>query len=135
MLAEALISALLLIFGNLEDLGRTPAMLRRNARHISDVLDAIDAEQPPSRLRVLVRRLLPPALRGLARITPLLGPLRGTLRRALPRLVPSVLDLVLPLDSRKPAIRRDEPQSFHDWGWQGLPMDNQASDVLLAREF
>jgi FAD/FMN-containing dehydrogenase len=135
VLAEAVISALLLIFGNLEDLERTPAMLRRNAEHISEVLDAIDAAQPPSRIRVWVRRVLPPALRALARITPRLGPTRSLLRRSLPRLLPSVLDYVLPFDSRKPAIRRNEPQSFHDWGWQGLPMDNQASDVLLASEF
>jgi hypothetical protein len=135
IVAEALISVLLLMFGNLEDLDRTPAMLRRNAEHISDVLDAIAVEAPPSRLRVWVRRVLPPTLRGLARIAPRLRPLRGALRRSLPRLVPWMLDFVLPLDSRKPAIRRGEPQSFHDWGWQGLPMDNQASDVLLASQF
>ncbi len=32
-------------------------------------------------------------------------------------------------------MTRGEPQSFRDYGWQGLPMDNQASDELVPTEF
>jgi hypothetical protein len=136
VLAEALISALYVIFGNLGDLDRARHLLRRNARHVEEALARLTAAgQIPSRRRPIVW-LLPHTLRAMAQLTRLLpAPARRALQRSLPRLVPAVLDFVLPLDVHKPGIRRDEPQSFHDWGWEGLPMDNQASDVLLASRF
>jgi hypothetical protein len=32
-------------------------------------------------------------------------------------------------------MQKREPQSFRDWAWRGLPMDNQANDVLVPTEF
>ncbi len=135
VLAEALISTLYVIFGNLDDPRRARTLLRRNAGHVNSVLGRLDeAERLTPRRRQIVR-LVPAVVRAAASLAPLLGPLRHVLERSLPWLVPAMLDRVLPLDAHKPGMRRGEPQAFRDWGWQGLPMDNQASDVLLASRF
>lgn len=39
------------------------------------------------------------------------------------------------LDSQKGGMDKDTPQSFQDWGWKGLPMDNSARDDLMPTEF
>jgi hypothetical protein len=135
VLAEALISRLYVIFGNLEDPGRAKELLHRNAVHVNWALGRLAASGRLTPRRRQVVRLLPAALRTVARLTPLLGALSPALERSLPWLVPVMLDRVLPLDAHKPGMRRGEPQSFRDWSWQGLPMDNQASDVLMASRF
>ncbi|HTU30119.1 MAG TPA: FAD-binding protein [Solirubrobacteraceae bacterium] len=135
VLGEALFSMLFVIFGNLGDPRRARDLLRRNADYVSGALDRLaDAGRLTPRRRRLVR-LLPGLLRAVGGGMPLLGLLAPLLRRALPWLVPAALDRVLPLDEHKPGMRRGEPQSFRDWSWQGLPMDNQASDVLLGCRF
>ena len=132
VLAEALISTLYVIFGNLAEPSRVSTLLRRNARHVHAALGGLDAAGRLTPRRRQIARLLPGVMRAAASLAPLLGP---ALEGSLPWLVPVVLDRVLPLDAHKPGMRRGEPQSFRDWGWQGLPMDNQASDVLLASRF
>ena len=135
VVAEALISTLYVIFGNLVDPRRVGTLLRRNAWHVSRSIDRLAAAGRLTPRRRQIAWLLPGALRAVARLAPLMGALWPALERSLPWLLPAVLDRVLPLDAHKPGMRRDEPQSFRDWGWQGLPMDNQASDVLLASRF
>jgi FAD binding domain/D-arabinono-1,4-lactone oxidase len=135
VLAEAGISMLYVIFGNLQEPRRAQALLRRNAEHVRQTLDWLEAagRLTPRRRRLawLLLRIVSVA----AALAPLLAVLGPALRRTLPSLMPTVLDRVLPLDVRKPGMRRGEPQSFRDWAWQGLPMDNQASDVLLGTRF
>lgn len=46
-----------------------------------------------------------------------------------------MLSVFVSLDSDKKGMQKGEPQSFRDCAWQGLPMDNQASDVLIPIEF
>ncbi|HEY3772350.1 MAG TPA: FAD-binding protein [Solirubrobacteraceae bacterium] len=135
VLGEALFSMLFVIFGNLGDPRRARDLLRRNADHVSGALDRLaDAGRLTPRRRRLVR-LLPRLLRAVGDGAPLWALLAPALRGALPWVVPAALDRVLPLDEHKPGMRRGEPQSFRDWSWQGLPMDNQASDVLLGCRF
>jgi hypothetical protein len=57
-----------------------------------------------------------------------LKPFRGRLSDAIPDFFPRLIDAFIPLD-------KHGPQRFTDWGWSGLPMDNQASDALLPTEF
>ncbi len=135
VLAEALISTLYVIFGNLAEPHRSAELLRRNARHVRELLDLLDAAGRLTPRRRRVGSALPSLMCGVARLSGVLAALRPTVERALPRLVPALLNFVLPLDANKPGMRRDEPQSFRDWSWHGLPMDNQASDVLLGSEF
>jgi len=59
-------------------------------------------------------------------IAELLAPI---LRRKLPEIFPDVLGIAEPLDGK------DGPQKFQDYAWRALPMDNQASDVLVPTEF
>jgi hypothetical protein len=135
IVGEALFSMLFVVFGNLGDPRRARDLLRRNADHVSGTLDRLaDAGRLTPRRRRLVR-LLPVLLRAIGSAAPLLALLAPPLRASLPWLVPGALNRVLPLDEHKPGMRRGEPQSFRDWGWQGLPMDNQASDVLLGCRF
>jgi hypothetical protein len=135
VVGEALFSSLFVIFGNLGDPRRVSNLLRRNGDHVSMALGRLEASGrlTPRRNRLLL--LLPALLRTLGRAAPLLALLAPVLRGSLPWLVPAALDRVLPLDEHKPGMRRGEPQSFRDWGWQGLPMDNQASDILLGCRF
>jgi D-arabinono-1,4-lactone oxidase len=135
VLGEALFSTLFVIFGNLGHPRRVRALLRRNADHVDGTLDGLAAagRLTPRRRRLV--RLLPGVLRATGAAAPLLALLAPVLRACLPWLVPGALNRVLPLDEHKPGMRRGEPQSFRDWSWQGLPMDNQASDVLLGCRF
>jgi D-arabinono-1,4-lactone oxidase len=135
ILGEALFSMLFVIFGNLGDPGRVRDLLRRNADHVSMSLDRLEAAGRLTPLRRRLARVLPRLLRATGAAAPLLALLAPLLQASLPWLVPGALDRVLPLDEHKPGMRRGEPQSFRDWGWQGLPMDNQASDVLLGCRF
>jgi hypothetical protein len=135
VLAEALFSTIYVIFGNLSAPDRVRRLLRRNAAAVSDSLDALRAAGRITRRLRLITWALPAAMRGLGLAAPLLRRLRPLLEFALPWLVPAALATVLPLDDRKPGMRRGEPQSFRDWAWEGLPMDNQADDVLLWTQF
>lgn len=135
VLGEALFSMLFVIFGNLGHPRRVRELLRRNADHVGIALDRLGTAGRLTPRRRSLARLLPALLRAVGASAPLLALLAPLLRASLPRLVPAALDRVLPLDEHKPGMRRGEPQSFRDWSWQGLPMDNQASDVLLGCRF
>jgi D-arabinono-1,4-lactone oxidase len=135
VLAEALFSSIYVIFGNLMAPERIGRLLARNAAEVSGYLDVLRAEGRITGRRRVVAWAVPRAMRALGRAAPLLRFLRTPLRAGLPWLVPAALKTVLPLDDRKPGIRSGEPQSFHDWSWEGLPMDNQADDVLLWTQF
>ncbi|HEX4107479.1 MAG TPA: FAD-binding protein [Solirubrobacteraceae bacterium] len=135
LFAEPLIGLLYTLFGNLEDLEHAQQVLREHTEHLDRVLARLSADghlRPRGRA---LARALGSALRTVARSVPALQPLTPALQRAIPRLFPMLLDLVLPVDTHKRGMHHREPQAFSDWSWHGLPMDNQASDVLLATEF
>ena len=52
----------------------------------------------------------------------------------IPAIFPKLLSIFIPLDSEKPGVERGQ-QSFRDYMWHGLPMDNQADYELLPTEF
>jgi hypothetical protein len=135
VLGEALFSTIFVIFGNLMAPPRVAQLLRRNATEVSRDLDELVAAGRVGRRARRLWSLLPAGIRMLAFAAPVLRLLRPVLVRSLPWMVPSALKLILPLDTHKPGMRHGEPQSFRDWGWEGLPMDNQASDVLLWTQF
>jgi hypothetical protein len=60
-----------------------------------------------------------------------LAPLMPLIRRWRPKLFPKLLSFFVPLDSARSGASR----SFTDYAWHGLPMDNEASDVLLPTAF
>lgn len=61
--------------------------------------------------------------------------LAPAIKLLLPDIFPKVLDIFVATDSTKNGMSKGEPQAFRDYGWSGLPMDNQADDVLMATEF
>jgi hypothetical protein len=135
ILAEALFSTIFVVFGNLSSPERISRFLRRNATEVTEAISrVVVAGKVPRRLR-LIAWALPLAMRGLAAGAPVLRVLGPLLRFSLPWLVPVALKTVLPLDDRKPGMRRGEPQAFRDWAWEGLPMDNLADDVMLWTQF
>jgi hypothetical protein len=135
VIAEALFSTIYVIFGNLLAPGRLRHLLRRNAAQVAETMNELLAEGRITRRRRLIGSAVPRLMRLLGLAAPLLRLLAPLLRTGLPWLVPAALNAVLPVDDRKPGMRRGEPQSFHDWSWEGLPMDNQADDVLLWTQF
>ena len=56
----------------------------------------------------------------------------GSLRKAVPDFLPKLIAAFIPLDSERTTASRS---ASRDWGWSGLPMDNQADDELLPTEF
>ncbi len=72
---------------------------------------------------------------GVDAMITLLEPAAGLIERELPSFFPRLIDLFVPLDADKDGAEKGKPQSFRDWGWHGLPMDNQASDLLMPTEF
>jgi D-arabinono-1,4-lactone oxidase len=113
--SEQAIAVLFAILGNLDDLGRAREKLEDN----------FDA------LRVVLARLplgdvLADALEGgVDAVIAVLEPFAGLIREKLPEFFPELLKAFV-------GVGRQE---FTDWGWSGLPMDNQADDVVLPTEF
>jgi hypothetical protein len=54
-----------------------------------------------------------------------LKPVAHLLERAVPSIFPKLLGMFVPLDSEKEGGEEGEPQRFHDYAWQGLPMDKR----------
>ncbi len=135
VLAETVFSTIYVTFGNLTAPARLRHLLRRNAAEVTAQLDQLRESGRISRRVRLLAGVVPAMLRMLGLLAPLLKVLRLGLAPTLPWLVPLALNTVLATDDHKPGIRRGEPQSFHDWSWEGLPMDNQADDVLLWTQF
>ncbi|MBO0767968.1 MAG: FAD-binding protein, partial [Solirubrobacterales bacterium] len=132
---QALFSTIFVVFGNLLAPERISRLLRRNIEEVETELQPFrEAGRIKGSRRLMADGILT-GMRLLAAGAPALRWLRRPLKAALPWLVPATLSTFLPLDDRKPGMRRGEPQAFHDWSWEGIPMDNQANDVLLWSQF
>lgn len=124
------------ILGNLDDLSQARERLEDDFEHLEDALEVLARARGTGVAgRLLAKGLAQAAELGVDALITVLQPAAPLLRRELPDLFPRLLAAFLPLDSEKEGIERGEPQSFRDHGWQGLPMDNAASDVLLPTAF
>jgi hypothetical protein len=112
------IAVLFAILGNLDDLSQVRQTLGDNFSQLRRVLG-------PMPLGGLAAEAIEG---GVDAVIGLLAPLADLIRDAVPDFYPVLLDAFVELD-------QDGPQEFTDWGWSGLPMDNQASDTLLPTEF
>jgi hypothetical protein len=130
------ISLLFTILGNLDDLSAARTKLEDDFDHLEQLLRLFaDAEGLGPAGKVLAEFLSHAIEFGVDAATTVLEPAAPLIKRKLPEFFPKLLDNFIPLDSAKKGMQRGKPQSFRDWGWQGLPMDNAASDVLLPTEF
>jgi D-arabinono-1,4-lactone oxidase len=131
--AEVAISILFTIFGNLDDLDRAKQMLIPTWKQLGDAISIV--VQSLHLPEWVAKAATAAAKLGVDAFIDVLKPFAHEIQRKLPEIFPEVLDVFCPLDSTKKGMSKGEPQGFRDWSWQGLPMDNQASDVLVPTEF
>jgi hypothetical protein len=116
--SEQAIAVLFTILGNLDDLSQARSKLEDNWDELKRVLAAMP-------LGGLAAGAIEGGVDGVITV---LQPFAGLIREKLPEFYPELLKAFIKLDEHG-------PQEFTDWGWSGLPMDNQASDTLLPTEF
>jgi hypothetical protein len=132
---QHLIGILYTIIGNLDDLSRARAKLEDDFDELQAVLVLL-GQKDLGQVGELLGKVLGAAIEfGVDAAVTLLEPAAPLIKRELPDFFPKLVDLFVPLDADKEGAERGKPQSFQDWGWHGLPMDNQADDVLLPTEF
>jgi hypothetical protein len=132
---QHLIGILYTVIGNLGDLSRARAKLEDDFDELQSVL-ALLGRKDLGRVGELLGKALGVAIEfGVDAAITLLEPAAGLLERELPDFFPKLVDLFVTLDADKEGAERGKPQSFQDFGWHGLPMDNQADDVLVPTEF
>jgi D-arabinono-1,4-lactone oxidase len=131
--AELGISIFYTIIGNLGDLSRAKALLRPTWQQLGEALSLVVAALHLPEW--VAKAATAAAAVGVDAFIDVLMPFAHEIQKKLPEIFPKVLEVFEPLDSTKKGMQKGEPQSFRDWAWQGLPMDNQASDVLVPTEF
>lgn len=64
-----------------------------------------------------------------------LAPFSGHIEKALPDIMRALIPVFVQLDSQKSGGEKNQPQYFQDYSYRGLPMDNQADDILVGTGF
>ena len=132
---QHMIGVLYTVIGNLGDLSRARARLEDDFDQLQGLLELL-GEKDLGKVGELLGRVLGAAIElGVDAAIALLEPAAGLIERELPDFFPKLVGLFVPLDADKDGEERGRPQSFQDWAWHGLPMDNQADDVLVPTEF
>jgi hypothetical protein len=132
---QRLFGILYTIIGNLGDLSRARAKLEDDFDQMEKVLALLGRKDLGEVGELLGKALAAAAEFGVDAAIAVLEPAAGLIEDELPRFFPRLVDLFIPLDADKDGDEKGKPQYFRDWGWHGLPMDNQASDVLMPTEF
>lgn len=134
--AEPVISILLTVFGNLENLSGALPQLHVAFARVDDLLDAVPLIKQLGPLgHVLAKFLSRGAEHGADAAVELLRPFAPLIRRERRAIFAWLLGMFVPLDSAKSGADKGQPQRFQDYAWHGLPMDNEADDVLLRTAF
>jgi hypothetical protein len=128
--SQHVVGVLFAILGNLDDLSKAKRALEASFDELRHSLEHAPVLQGLGAAGRLLAKVLSVAIEGGvdAAIT-LLEPAAPLIRRELPEFFPKLMRVFIPLDGDK------GPQRFTDWSWHGLPMDNDASDVLVPTEF
>ncbi len=132
---QHLFGILFTIIGNLGDLSRAKDKLEDDFDQLKKVLELLGRKDLGEVGELLGKALAAAAEFGVDAAITLLEPVAGMIERKLPDFFPRLVDIFIPLDADKDGAEKGKPQTFQDWGWRGLPMDNQASDVLMPTEF
>ena len=127
---QHLISFLYTILGNLSDLSGAKAKLQDDFDGLQRVLDQLARRDDLGEVGRILSRAIGTALQeGVGAALELLEPAAPLIERAIPDVFPKLVTLFVELDGKR------APQAFRDTGWQGLPMDNAADDVIVPTEF
>jgi D-arabinono-1,4-lactone oxidase len=132
---QRLFDILFTIVGNLDDLSQAKDKLEGAFENLEQVLALLGRKDLGRLGELLGKALGAGAELGVDVAIDLLEPAAPRLRSDLPKFFPQLVDLFIALDVDKDGGEKGKPQTFQDWGWHGLPMDNQASDLLMRTEF
>jgi hypothetical protein len=125
--AQQVIAIVFTILGNLDDLSQAAPKLEDNFDQLERVLEALPPALELGAAGALVAEFLRRAIQsGVGAAIAALEPLAPILRDTAPDFVPKLIDAFVPTG---------EPQTFSDFGWSGLPMDNGVDDALLPTAF
>jgi hypothetical protein len=134
--AETFVSILYTILGNLQDLSKARPQIERAFSRVQALLELVPILKQHGRLgEALAKFISHGAEDGVDVAIEFLKPLAGLIEHEVPAIFPKLLGIFIPLDSEKSGLEQGEPQSFRDYMWHGLPMDNGADDDLLPTEF
>ncbi|MFZ5891069.1 MAG: FAD-binding protein [Myxococcota bacterium] len=135
-MTEALGGVLLTIIGNLDDLGSVPQKL---APVFDKLDDNLDRDLRKLGWNEMVTDLLAKVIIGILEAGadgvlnfPGIDFVGSQLKEHLPQLIPDLYAAFVPLDRD---ARGGKPQTFQDYGWRGIPMDNGVDDELLPSWF
>jgi D-arabinono-1,4-lactone oxidase len=119
------------LIGNLDDLSQVPRKLEPNFAQLQEAVDLVLARMDlGASVSEAIATVVARCTEGAADlVTWLLTPFAPLLRRELPTYLPHVIDLFQPLTGQDP------PNTFQDYSWRSLPMDNAADDILLGTAF
>lgn len=132
---QHLFGILFTIIGNLDDLSRAKPKLEDDFDELKRVLELLGRADLGQVGELLGKALAAAIEFGVDAAITLLEPASGLIERHLPEFLPKLVNLFIALDADKKGPEKGRPQAFQDWGWHGLPMDNQANDVLMPTEF
>jgi FAD binding domain len=125
--AQQVIAIVFTILGNLDDLSKAAPKLEDNFDQLARVLKALPFALDLGVAGAVIAEFLRRAAQsGVGDAIDALEPLAPILRDAAPDFVPKLIDAFIPTG---------EPQTFSDFGWSGLPMDNGVDDALLPTAF
>jgi D-arabinono-1,4-lactone oxidase len=135
--AEQYLTGLLFtIVGNLDDLAKAKDKLNPEFDQLEQALELLEEKDLGPVVGKLLGEVLAALIKGGVDLAiTVLEPAAGLIRRELPDLLPKLVAAFNELDADKKGTEKGQPQRFHDYGWHGMPMDNQASDVLMPTEF
>lgn len=129
-LEELAFSFILTVIGNLGDLSVVPDKLAPDLEQLEEAVETVLAPKVGKDIAELLGKLAAGIAAGVGtaafEVVKLAAPL---IRKNLPEIFAKILGVAVSLDGP------DGPQKFQDYAWQGLPMDNQANDVLVPTEF
>jgi len=135
-LTEVAASLIYTVLGNLGNLSRTGAQFDRTFDRAQQLLEKSSTIKKLGPLgKPLAKLISDGGQRGAECAVCALKPWAGPIDCAIPQFFPTLLGVFVPLDADKPGDEKDEPQSFHDYAWQGLPMDNELEDEILPTGF
>jgi D-arabinono-1,4-lactone oxidase len=132
---QYLFSALFTIIGNLDDLSQAKARLEDDFDQLQSALTLLGKKDLGVVGEALGTVLAAIAEGGVDLGITILEPAAPLIERGLPDFLPRLIAAFNELDADKKGAEKGQPQRFRDYGWHGLPMDNQASDVLMPTEF
>ncbi|HEY2180601.1 MAG TPA: hypothetical protein VGH09_02910 [Solirubrobacteraceae bacterium] len=133
---EILASLLYTILGNLEDLSHARPQIERIFDRMEQLLQQVQFLKKLGRCgEALAKFVSVGAEHGIEAALLVLRPFAGLIESEIPALFPKLLAKFVELDSEKHGEEKNQPQSFRDYAWHGLPMDNAADDVLLRTAF